>query len=82
MYSVLIELYRILDVSEKHKIRNAIKNRLKSNKYEVFECEIYYKSLMSKIIEPNSQYELKYCDFIQNKKKEKERLEFCNLKVL
>ncbi len=69
-YAVLIELYRILDVSERHKIRNAIKNKLNSNKYELFECEIYYKSLMLKIIEPNSQYELKYCDFIQNKKKE------------
>ena len=65
MYIILTELYRILNIKEKTKIRNAIKSKLNINEYEMFHGEIYYKSLTSKIIKPKSEYEVKYFELIE-----------------
>lgn len=72
-YTVLINLYCILDTNDKKTVNKLIKTKLNEAEFSKIHCEIYYEALMRKIIRPKIEYENKYFDLMKKKKEEKEK---------
>ena len=73
MYSVLINLYSILDANDKRTVNKLINTKLNEGEFSKIHCEVYYEALMRKIIKPKIKYENKYFDLMKKKKDEKEK---------
>lgn len=73
MYSVLIDLYSILDANDKKTVNKLINTKLNEEEFSKIHCEVYYEALMRKIIKPKIKYENKYFDLMKKKKEEKEK---------
>lgn len=73
MYSVLINLYSILDANDKRIVNKLINTKLKEDKFSRIHCGIYYEALMRKIMKPEIKYENKYFNLMKEKKEEKEK---------
>ena len=70
MYSVLINLYSILDANDKRKVSKLINAKLNEDEFNKVHCEIYYEALMRKIIKPKIKYENKYFNLMKKEKEE------------
>ena len=73
MYSVLINLYSILDANDKRTVNKLINTKLNEDEFSKIHCEIYYEALMRKIIKPKIKYENKYFNLMKKEKEEKEK---------